>query len=272
VCRIVVTKPESLTSKSATAATFGIAVRPTLLFVAAFALNITPHEAVHALVGYLLGFSSTLFQMWVNPDAASATPTQLATIAAAGPIFSLTVGTICWLLYNEVYKQRPSGLFLLMMAIVGIYSFLGPVAGAAFGGDFNTALKFRAVSRPMQYVTSAVGLLLLSGFMFFMGIELSWWAPLSFGRAKNVVCTTGAPWLIGTPLVILIYSPLPRFMIGSNLGGSVLWAFAVIGAAFGFSSTRTAHSTPSLTRLDLFVTIAALIMVRILAHGIRLAH
>jgi hypothetical protein len=265
-------KLEFLTPKSATRATLGAAVRPTLLFVVAFALNITPHEAAHALVSYLLGFSSTLFQMWVDPDAASATRGQLATIAAAGPIFSLAVGMISWLLYKYVYKRRPSGLFLLMMALVGIYSFLGPVAGAAFGGDFNMGLKFMTVSGMIQYAMSAIGLILLSVFMFFMGIELSWWAPLSFGRAKNVACTTVAPWLIGSALVILIYLPLPKFLIGSTISGSALWAFAVIGAAFGFSKTRTAHSVPSLTRLDLIITIAALLMVRILAHGIRLAH
>lgn len=43
------------------AAVFGVAVHATLLFVAAFALNVTPHEAVHALAGCLLGFNSTLF-------------------------------------------------------------------------------------------------------------------------------------------------------------------------------------------------------------------
>lgn len=47
---------------------------------------------------------------------------------------------------------------------------------------------------------------------------------------------------------------------------------AVIGAAFGFSRTRNVDPTPPLTRLDLIVTIGALIMVRILALGIRLAH
>ena len=66
---------------------------------------------------------------------------QLATIAATGPIFSLAAGLISWLLYKKAYKPKPSGLFFLMMAMVGIYSFLGPVAGTAFGGDFNTALK-----------------------------------------------------------------------------------------------------------------------------------
>jgi hypothetical protein len=63
----------------------GVAVRPTLLFVAAFALNASPHEATHALTAYLLGFNSTLYQMWVNPEAAGATPRQLIAIAVAGP-------------------------------------------------------------------------------------------------------------------------------------------------------------------------------------------
>src|ERR1700732_2534615 len=111
----------SIQSPSNVPNAWGLACRPTLLFVAAYALSITPHEAVHALVAYLLGFNSTLFQMWVNPDAASASSTQLALIAAAGPIFSLTVGVISWLLYKQD-KRRPSGLFFLMMALVGVYS------------------------------------------------------------------------------------------------------------------------------------------------------
>jgi hypothetical protein len=263
---------ETLTAKSSAAVTFGTAVRPTLLFAVAFALNITPHEASHALASYLLGFSSTLFQMWVNPDAASATPMQLAIIAATGPIFSLAVGLISWLLYKKAYKPKPSGLFFLMMAMVGIYSFLGPVAGTAFGGDFNTAVKIMTISRTIQYALSAIGLVLLAVFMFSMGIELSWWAPHSFGRAKNAACTTVAPWLLGPLLIILVYWPLPRFFIASTLSGSVFWAFAVIGAVFGFSKTRTFHLIPSLTRFDLIATVVAVTMVRILVHGIRLAH
>lgn len=265
-------KSESLPTESATPATFGSIVRPTLLFVAAFALNISPHEAAHALVGYLLGFNSTLFQMWVNPDAASATPTQLAVIAAAGPIFSLAVGAGSWLLYKKIYRWKPPGLFFLMMAMVGIYSFLGPVAGSAFGGDFSLAFKFLEISRSVQIAASVAGTLLLALFMFFMGMELSWWAPVSFGRAKNVLCTTVAPWVTGTLLVLLVYSPLPGFFIGSTVFGSVFWAFAVIGAALGFSRTRAGHLTASLTRLDIVVTVGAVIMVRILALGIRLAH
>jgi hypothetical protein len=35
----------------------GVAVRPTLLFMTAFALNASPHEATHAVTAYMLGFS-----------------------------------------------------------------------------------------------------------------------------------------------------------------------------------------------------------------------
>jgi hypothetical protein len=240
--------------------------------VAAFALNVTPHEAVHAAIAFLLGFSSTLFQMWVNPDATTASSRQMAAIAVAGPVFSLALGAISWLLYAWRYRDRASGLVFLMLSIVGIYSFLGPLAGAAFGGDFNIVLKAIGASKVIQNVASATGLVLLPLFMFFMGKELSCWAPLSFGRTKTVACTTCAPWLIGTLLILLVYWPLPKFLIGPTLVDSAFWFFAVLGASFGFSKTRTAHLPTAVTRADLMIMICTLILVRTLVHGIRLAH
>jgi hypothetical protein len=210
--------------------------------------------------------------MWVNPDAASASSGQLVAIAAAGPIFSLAFGIISWLLYKGRFKQRPSGLLWLMLAIVGIYAFLGPMAGAAFGGDFNTALRATGASKMIQDAVSSFGLILLPMFMFFMGRELLAWAPHSSSRAKAVISTTVAPWLIGTLLLLLIYWPLPNFLIGPMLVGSVFWAFAVIGASFGYSRARSARPIPSLTRSDLIVTLAAVSMVWMLANGLRLAH
>lgn len=242
------------------------------MFAAAFALNTTPHEAAHAIVGYSLGFNATLFKMWVNPDAASASSGQLVVIAVAGPIFSLTLGIFSWLLYRGRFKQKPSGLLWLMLAIVGIYAFLGPMAAAAFGGDFNIAVKATGTSKIIQDSVSAVGLVSLPIFMFFMGRELIVWAPPGSGRAKAVISTTVAPWLIGTLLVLLIYWPLPAFLIGPTLVGSVFWAFAVIGAIFGYSRALSVHPIPSLTRSDLIVILAAVSMVWMLAHGLRLAH
>jgi hypothetical protein len=40
---------------------WSVMVRPTLLFVAAYALDNSPHEATHALVADALGFNWTLF-------------------------------------------------------------------------------------------------------------------------------------------------------------------------------------------------------------------
>ncbi len=252
--------------------TFGIAARPTLLFVAAFALNVTPHEAVHAGVAYLLGFDSTLFQMWVNPDAATATAKQVAAIAVAGPAFSLVLGTVTWLLYKWRFSGRPVGLIFLMLAVNGIYAFLGPLVGAALGGDFSVALKSLGASQVILDMASIAGLILLPGFMFFMGKELLRWAPPHYGRAKSVLCTTAVPWFIGTLLILLVYWPLPNFLIGPTLIGSVFWFFAVLGASFSFSTARTIRSASSVTGSDLSFMMFAFIMVRMLVHGFRLAH
>jgi hypothetical protein len=251
---------------------WGVACRPTLLFVAAYALNITPHEAVHALTSYLLGFSATLFQMWVNPDPAKASSRQLATIAAAGPVFSLAVGWTCWLFYHGRFRRKPSALIFLMLAIVGVYSFLGPLAGSALGGDFNLAFTFLGVPKAVRYAASAMGFVLLPCFMFLIGRELVSWAPRNFGCARAVSCTTFAPWVIGTGLVLLVYWPLPSFLIGSTILGSVFWLFAIVGAAFQFSTPRTAQAISSIRSWDCVITLIAVTMVRFLVNGVRLSH
>jgi hypothetical protein len=250
----------------------GVACRPTLLFVVAYALNVTPHEIVHAITSYLLGFNSTVFQMWVNPDAAEAERWQTVLIAGSGPLFSLMVGAVSWLIYKRSFAERPAGLGFLMMSIVGIYSFLGPLAGTAVGGDFHIVFSSLNVAVAFGYLTSAIGVLLLPMFMYYSGRELFRWVPNEFGRAKAIVCATVAPWVIGTAILLLVYLPLPRFLIGPMVAGSVFWVFAVLGTALSSSSRRPAETLSSFTRTDLILAIAALTMVRLLATGIRLVH
>jgi hypothetical protein len=245
----------------------GVAVRPTILFVTAFALNATPHEAVHAATAYMLGFNSTLYHFWVNPDAAAATPRQLIEIAVSGPVFSLAVGLVSWLLYRQRYSRKPSGLLFLMLAIVAFYIPLG----GSIGGDIHLALGFGGASKLLMNVISVVAVLMLSTMMYSMGKELCSWAPPWYSRSKAVLCTTVGPWLVGTVLMTLVYLPLPKFLIAPNLIGSVLWAFAVIGASL-CERTIPARPIRSLTRSDLIVTAAALLTVRFLVHGVRLAH
>jgi hypothetical protein len=249
----------------------GAALRPTLLFVASYALTITPHEASHALYAYSLGFNSTLFQMWVDPDAAAASARQLAGIASAGPVFSLTVGLTCGLFYLRLYRHKPAGLFWLMMAMAGIYAFLGPAATAAFGGDFHAAFRFLGISAVSEWIVSAIGIMLLAAFMFRFGEEMMRWAPSGYGRGTAIICTTVAPWLLGLPLIIAIYWPLPRMLVISTISGSAFWLFAVLGATFG--APQPGLGQPAAFRgMDLFVLALAVIMVRLLAHGLRIAH
>jgi hypothetical protein len=125
----------------------------------------------------------------------------------------------------------------------------------------------------LMNVISVVGVLIFPTMMYFMGRELSSWAPPWFSRSKAVLCTTVGPWLIGTFLVTLVYLPMPRFLIAPNFVGSAFWAFAVIGASLSKRTTiPTVRPIRSLTPADLIVTAAALLMVRLLVHGLRLAH
>jgi hypothetical protein len=242
------------------------ASRPTLVFIAAYALSMTPHEAAHAVVAFLLGFSSTLFQLWVNPDAAQATPGQQALIAAAGPLFSASVAAVSLLIYRKL-KYRPSGLVFLMFGAVGTYIFLGGVLATAMGGDFNIVLTALGTPKSICYLVSAIGLILLPVFMFFVGKELLRWAPIGISRAKAVACTTVAPWLIGTLVATIVYLPLPKFLIGPSLIGSVFWVFAVLGAALGRDLRGSAVSS-SISRSDLILLTTAVLMVRLLVPGV----
>jgi len=262
----------ALPTNTAVPPTWSIVARPTLLFVAAYAFNSSPHEATHALVAYALGFNSTLFQMWVNPDAAAASPGDLAIIAASGPLFSLVVGTTCGFLYWSVYRNRPAGLFLLMMSLIGVYSFLGPVVGASFGGDFQAALEFINAPRSVRLAATALGVVVLALWMFCMGEELTRWVPSQVDRSVNVLATTVAPWVLGVALVVLLYWPLPRSLLGSTLSGSAFWIFAVGGALYR-TSAKPSHSVGfPMSWPDAIVLASALCLVRILTQGIRIAH
>ena len=74
--------------------------------------------------------------------------------------------------------------------MVGIYSFLGPLAGTALGEDFHLAFTFPHIPTTVIYLASATGFILLASFMYYIGRELLRWAPRDFRRAKALSCTT----------------------------------------------------------------------------------
>lgn len=253
-------------------AAFAAFARPTLLFAAAFALSISPHEVAHGLVAYFLGFDVTLYQMWVYPEAAAARPSQLLLIALAGPLFSLFSGLLYAALYARRYRNSPPGLIFLFFASVSLYSFLGPLVGAAFGGDFNSAARFFAIPWPVLLVCTILGSLALPVFLFFVGRELTRWAPPHFSRWQNVLCTVLAPWILGTLLSLWLYRPLPQYLQNSSLFGSAFWLFAVIGAALAYPRRQSAPVAPAFIPSDYALLAAALLIVRALVQGIHISH
>ncbi len=125
-----------------------------------------------------------------------------------------------------------SGLILLMLAIVGVYSFLGPLAGWRLE-EISTLRSHFSVYRNRFVIWRRRQV-----FCFFRPScslweeQLTRWAPIEFGRAKAVSSTTVAPWLIGTMLIILVYWPLPDFLVKSTLGRVRVLGVRRIGGCF----------------------------------------
>ena len=250
-----------------TSMTWSVAARPTLMFVAAYMTTMTSHEVAHALMASQLGFASTIFQLWVSPDTAGATPAQLAAIAATGPAFSLMTGALGWI----GYRLRQRSLGFLMLGLIGTYAFLGPWIGAALGGgDMHVVLRALDAPPAIRLVISLAGAMGLAAFMFWCGQLLARNAPPGISRVPSVLVMVVGPWVIGTALAVLLYLPLPRQLILSTIGGSVFWLFAVIGAAVD----RDASPRPPARAIgyaDVGFVLAAFVIVRMLTPGVRLA-
>ena len=250
-----------------TSITLSVAARPTLVFVAAYMTTMTSHEVAHALMACQLGFASTIFQLWVSPETADATPAQMAAIAATGPAFSLMTGALGWI----GYRLRQRSLGFLMMGLVGTYACLGPWIGAALGGgDMHIVLRALDAPPAIRVVISIAGALGLAAFMFWCGKLLARNAPPGISRVPSVLVMIAGPWVIGTALAVLLYLPLPRELIFSTVGGSVFWLFAVIGGAVD----RDVSPRPPARAIgyaDAGFALAAFVIVRMLSGGVRLA-
>jgi hypothetical protein len=245
-------------------------LRPIVLFAAAYTIIGILHEWAHALTAYALKVPSTLFHLNVHLDRPDGTLNERAVIRVAGPLFCLGVGLVCWFAYRKAKGSRAK-LPLLYLAWFGIGTLLGNWMSTPFVGDFSDlALAFQW-TMPVRYGAGIVGLLLLSGFSFLIGMELRKWAPEGISGVKAMIGVIVLPVIVGTVLVILIYLPMPSGLAISRMAESSFWIFGAVGTLISRKHPEESNQNLGLGWLDFAILLVAVFVVRLMAGGIAFA-
>lgn len=262
------TLPPAAIPAPAAASIGRLMLRPTLLFVAGYVINTSLHELAHALAALWLGLPSTLFHSYVNVDLTDATPYVQGVVRAAGPIFSLVLGVLCWFAHRAVRGWWPE-LPLFYVAVFGVASFLGNLFSVAFVGDFSNMAAALDLSTNVRYAIAGVGAFLLIGFAFDIGRELREWAPEGTGAFKATAAVVAAPAIVGTAVILLIYQPMAANAMQARAAEGAFWLFAALGALVGSARSARAEGL-DVRRADWVFAVVAVIALRVLALGIPL--
>jgi hypothetical protein len=255
-------------SQLPTAATIsGVVLRPALAFIGAYVITNGLHELAHACAAYWLGVPSTLFHFYVDVDLSSQTPYVQGIVRAAGPVFSLALGVLCWFLHRAV-RGRWLELPFFYLAVFGVAGFLGSLSSAAFVGDFSEIAAVMNLSDQVRYAIAGIGLFLLIGFAFDIGRELREWLPASFGAFRGMLAVAVLPAVIGTAAIVAIYQPLPAGSMIARSGEGAFWLFAAVGTLVG--SARPAQDGRALVVRpgDWAFALLAVLLLRVMALGI----
>ena len=241
-------------------------VRPTLLLVAGYVISTSLHELAHALAALWLGVPSTLFHSHVAVDLPAQTPYVQGFVRAAGPIFSLVLGVLCWFTHRALrgwWLEAP----LFYVAVFGVANFLGNTFAVPWLGDFSGIADSLGLSPNVRYAIAGVGGFLLAGFAFDIGRELREWAPPGVGAIKGTAVALAGPALAGTALLTLIYQPLAPGAAEPRLVEAAFWIFATLGALVGSVRAPRADVLPE-RRVDWLYALLAVLVLRVIALGI----
>ena len=245
-------------------------LRPIVLFAAAYMIVGILHELTHALIAYAFHIPSTLFHIAVNLDRTQGTLNQRAVVGVAGPLCSLGIGLLSWGAYISARNSR-LGLPLLYFVMFGMGTFFGNLMSTAFVGDFSRLALTLQLPMAVRYSMSILGVLLLCGLSFLIGMELRRWTPAGVSAAKAMIGMIALPAIFGTAIVFLIFLPMPSAFAYARIAESSFW----IPAAVGTLVSRK-HPTDNRRRLDvgwadIALLLAATLLVRLMVHGIAFA-
>lgn len=245
-------------------------LRPIALFAAAHMTVGILHEFAHALTACALGIPSTLFHFAVNLDPAYGTLNQRAVIGVAGPLFALGIGLFSWGAYLRARDSR-LGLPLLYLVMFGAGTFFGNLMSTAFFGDFSRLALTLQLPMPVRYSASVVGMVLLCGLSFLIGMELRKWAPVGVSNARAMVGMIAFPAILGTAILVLIFLPMPSALAYSRIAESSFWIFAAVGTLVSRKRPPEGRRSLALGWADIALLLAAAFVVRLMARGITFA-
>jgi hypothetical protein len=245
------------------------ALRPIVLFAAAYTLVGILHEWAHALTAYALKVPSTLFHLYVQLDQADGTLNQRAVIRVAGPLFCLAVGLVCWFAYRKV-KGAHAELLLLYLAWFGVATFFGNLMSTPFVGDFSGLARALQLPMLVRYGAGFIGLLSLCALSFLMGRELSKWAPQGVSAFKATFGLIVIPAIAGTAIVVLIYLPMPSDFAVARIGESSFWIFGAVGTFIIRKRPTASRRDLKVSWADFAVLLVAVLVLRLMVGGIAL--
>jgi hypothetical protein len=245
-------------------------LRPIVLFAATYLIISTLHELTHALTAYVLRIPSTLFHVGVNLDRSHGTLNQHAIIGVAGPLFALGIGLLSWCAYIRARDSR-LGLPLLYLVMFGTGTFFGNLMSTAFVGDFSRLALTLQLPMPLRYSVSFLGLLLLCGLSFLIGMEMRRWAPVGVSATGATIGMIALPAIFGTAIVLIILLPLPTAFAYGRIVESLFWIFAAVGTMVSRKHPSDSKLDLALEWTDIAVLLIAALVVRLMVGGITFA-
>ena len=224
------------------------------------------HEWAHALTAYALNVPAVLTHLYVHINRADGTANQRVIISAAGPVFCLIIGLICWFGYSRRISAH-ADLLLLYLGWFGVATLLGNLISTPFVGDFSAVTQALQMRMSVRYGLTVTGAVLLCGLAFFVGSELRQLAPPGVGALKAMIGVIMVPVIGGTAALILISLPMPSEFALGRVAESSFWFFGALGTLLSRKHFRKILSR-RLSWADFVLVLLAVGVLRLMVGGI----
>lgn len=240
------------------------ALRPTLLFAAAYLLSGVLHEVAHALAALALGIPSVLFQYRIDVRPEDAAPWQHAVIAGAGSLASGAFALLCAWAYRRA-AGRPGQLMLLYLAALAALGLFGNMMSEV--GDFARIEDAFDWPFAVRIAMTAIGFAGLIAVLTVAGRELRTWFVGDVSKAAGVIVFAALPAIAGTGLAAMVSQPMPGAFTLARLAEGAIWILAAV-AAWNTRLIPLPDRRPEWSAVDLVGLTAAFVAVRALVPGV----